>query len=72
MTDMEPAVQIRSDKTKVRLHPLQDGIHNESLDLEAIQIGEAMTPMIGTMTLSSTSQPGIDDLGAATNSYTKP
>jgi hypothetical protein len=67
---MEPTIQIRSDKTKVRLHPLQDGIYDESLDLEAIKIGGATTPMIRIGALSSSSQPGTDDLGAATNSCT--
>ena len=36
-TNTEPTIQIRSDKTWVRSHPLRDGIHDESLDLEAIQ-----------------------------------
>jgi hypothetical protein len=72
MTGMEPTVQIQSDKTKVRLHPLQDGIHDESLDLEAIKIGGATAPMIGIVALNSSSQPGTDDLGAAINFCTTP
>ena len=44
MTGKEPIIQIRSDKTKVRLHPLWDGIHDESLDLEAIQIDGSHDP----------------------------
>ena len=36
-TSTKPTVQIRTDKTWVRSHPLRDGIHDESLDLEAIQ-----------------------------------
>jgi hypothetical protein len=69
---MEPTVQIRTDKTWVRSHPLWDGIHDESLDLEAIQIDGATTPAIGVMVLSCSSQPGISDLGVATNSCTTP
>jgi hypothetical protein len=57
---------------KVRLYPQRDGIHDESLDLEAIQIGEATTTTIRIMALSSSSQPGISELGAATNSCTTP
>jgi hypothetical protein len=71
-TGMDPTVQIQSDKTKVRLHPLQDGIHDESLDLEAVKIGGATAPTIGIVALNSSSQPGIDDLGAATKSCTTP
>ena len=72
MTNMDPTVQIWTDKTWVRSHLLRDGIHNESLDLETIQIDRATTPAIGIMVLSSSIQPGIGDLGAATNSYTMP
>ena len=69
-TGTEPTIQIQFDKMKVRLHPLQDGIHDERLDLKAIQIDGATTPTIRIMALSSSGQPGIDELGAATNSCT--
>jgi type II restriction/modification system DNA methylase subunit YeeA len=44
MTSTEPTVQIRSDNRKVRSHPLRDGIHDEGLDLEAIQTNESHNP----------------------------
>ena len=56
--------QIWLNETRVRSYPLWDGIHDESLDLEAIQISEATTPTIGIVALSSSSQSGIDDHGA--------
>jgi hypothetical protein len=36
--------QIKSDKMKVRSHPLQDGIHDEGLNLEAIQTDGSHDP----------------------------
>ena len=50
-TSTEPTIQIQFDKMKVRLHPLYDGIDDESLYLEAIQIGGATTPTSGIMAL---------------------
>jgi hypothetical protein len=44
MTGTITTDQIRPDKMHVRLHPLWDGIHDEGLDLEAIQIGESHDP----------------------------
>ena len=35
--DTMPTGQIRPDKTHVRFYPLRDGIHDEGLNLEAIQ-----------------------------------
>jgi hypothetical protein len=36
--------QIRPDKMHVRSYPLQDGIHDTGLDLEAIQLGGSHDP----------------------------
>ena len=40
-TGTEPTVQLWTDKTWVRSHPLWDGIHDENIDLEAIQISKS-------------------------------
>jgi hypothetical protein len=44
MPDMVPTIQIRPDKTHVRSYLSWDGIHNEGLNLEAIQTGESLNP----------------------------
>jgi hypothetical protein len=41
MAGTVPTDQIWPDKTHVRFYPLRDGIHDEGLDLEAIQTGES-------------------------------
>ena len=45
--------QIWPNKINVRSHPLQDGIHDEGLDLKATQLMRAMTPTIMIVALSS-------------------
>ena len=54
----EPTIQIRSDKTWVRSHPLRDGIHDKSLDLEAIQTGGNHSPDDWDRAPRSSSQQG--------------
>jgi hypothetical protein len=44
MAGTVPTSQIRPDKMHVRFNPLQDGIHDKGLDLEAIQPGGSHDP----------------------------
>jgi hypothetical protein len=44
MTSTITTGQIRPDKTHVWSYPLWDGIHDEGLDLEAIQPGRSHDP----------------------------
>jgi hypothetical protein len=44
MTGTITTGQIRPNKTHVQLHPLRNRIHDEGLDLEAIQTGESHDP----------------------------
>jgi hypothetical protein len=41
---MVPTIQIRPDKMHVRSYLSRDGIHDEGLNLEAIQTGESLNP----------------------------
>ena len=63
----KPTVRIRTDRTRVRSHPLRDGIHDKGLDLETfLTYGEPRPPTIGVVVLSLMKRLGEQRPWAAT------
>jgi hypothetical protein len=56
MADTVPTIQMWPNKTHVRSYPPWDGIHDEGLELEAIQTGESHDPNDRGAALSPLSQ----------------
>jgi hypothetical protein len=64
-TGMKPIIRIQTERTRVRSHPLRDGIHDQALDLETYPAG-------GVPTLSPMKRLENDDSGQLPTMGTTP
>ena len=73
MTGMMTTSQILPDETRVRSYPLRDGIHDEGLDLEAMQASGNHDPNDRDRAPPAPQEnKAINDPRTATNSCTMP